>query len=584
MFLEAIEHIPDSSYAHAIDESTLVIRLRAKKGDIKECILFYGDRVFPKEPISVTDVEMRIVASDLLFDYFEVDVKSEYTRVCYYFWLSDGITSTYYFGNEFRSTPRCSRTEYFQFPYIRREDIAAVPEWAKAAVIYQIFPDSFATSRKFISKVNNAIEHTSGEVCKSRNGGTIKGITENLDYLSDLGINCIYLNPIFSAGAYHKYDTIDYFTVDPCFGDNDTFKEFVQECHKRNIKVMLDGVFNHSGAGFFAFKDIMKNGESSRYKDWYYKMQFPVQYTEKPNYECFAYVREMPKLNTGNPEVIEYFCNVGTYWIKEFDIDGWRLDVANEIDHDFWRSFRKAVKAVKPDAFLVAEIWEDSHSWLQGDQFDSSMNYRFAYLCREFFAESKMSVDDFDAKINSLKMRYKRPITQAQMNFLDTHDVPRFLSYCRGDGRRLKLAALFTFMSQGVPSIYYGDEKGFSGVEEDAYRKPMAWEDDKVQAELTDYYKKLIRIRKEFMPVFFGECKTIIKDNGKNLYAYTMEAGQQKVTVVVNNSEFVRKTRIQENGLKGTLRDALSGETYTISNNEVQIELQPLSGAVLINS
>lgn len=584
MFLEAIEHIPDSSYAHAIDESTLVIRLRTKKGDIKECILFYGDRVSQAEPILVNSVEMRIVASDLLFDYFEIDLKVEYTRVCYYFWLSDGIVSTYYFGNEFRNTPRCSRTEYFQFPYIRREDIVSVPEWVKGAIIYQIFPDSFATSRKFISKTSNAIGHTNDEkVSKNRNGGTIKGITENLDYLTDLGINCIYLNPIFTAEAYHKYDTIDYFNVDPCFGDNDTFKEFVQECHKYNIKVMLDGVFNHSGSGFFAFKDIMENGGNSKYKDWYYKLQFPIQYTESPNYECFAYVKEMPKLNTGNPNVIEYFCNVGTYWIKEFDIDGWRLDVANEVDHDFWRSFRKAVKAVKTDAFLIAEIWEDSHSWLQGDQFDSVMNYRFAYICREFFGEAKISVNDFDAKINSLKMRYKRPITYAQMNFLDTHDVPRFLSYCGNDIRRLKLAVLFTFMSQGVPSIYYGDEKAFYGIEEHEYRKPMAWKDDKVQSELTDYYKKLIKIRKEFMPVFFGEYKTILKDNGKNTYAYTMKAKGQKLTVVLNNSEYISKICLPVNCLKENLKDALSDVIYDVSNNGVQIELQPLSGAILID-
>lgn len=215
-------------------------------------------------------------------------------------------------------------------------------------------------------------------------GGTLKGICENIDYIEKLGINCIYLNPIFEAASYHKYDTIDYFEIDPCLGNKADLKELVQQCHKRGIRVILDGVFNHCGADFFAFRDVRQNGKASRYYNWFYHLPETIQYADPPDYEAFAYVKEMPKLNTGNPEVVEYLCNVGTYWIREADIDGWRLDVANEINHEFWRAFRHAVRAVKEDIFLIGEIWEEAGIWLQGDQFDSTMNYTFSYLCRDF--------------------------------------------------------------------------------------------------------------------------------------------------------------------------------------------------------
>lgn len=161
-------------------------------------------------------------------------------------------------------------------------------------------------------------------------------------------------------------------------------KELVQQCHKRGIRVILDGVFNHCGADFFAFRDVRQKGKASKYYNWFYYLPETIQYADPPDYEAFAYVKEMPKLNTGNPEVVEYLCNVGTYWIREADIDGWRLDVANEINHEFWRTFRHAVRAVKEDLFLIGEIWEEAGIWLQGDQFDSTMNYTFSYLCRDF--------------------------------------------------------------------------------------------------------------------------------------------------------------------------------------------------------
>lgn len=581
---QAVFHLPDSSYACALTEKRVCLRLRAAKGDIKKCVLFYGNRVHPEPRVKMTAAEMDRVASDRLFDYFEADFETEVNRICYYFWLSDGIEDYYYYSGIFTHTPSINRSEYYQFPYVRREDIADVPEWAKNAVIYQIFPDSFATGRREMI-INGGTKLTeTGEESKHRLGGTIRGITENIDYIKALGANCIYLNPIFSAGSYHKYDTIDYYSIDPCFGTMEDFRELVDVCHENGIRVILDGVFNHCGWKFFAFKDVCEKGEKSAYKDWFYRLDFPVD-TEKLNYAAFAYVPSMPKLNTGNPKVVKYFCDVGRYWIREAGIDGWRLDVANEINHDFWRAFRKAVREEKPDAFLIGEIWEDAEQWLMGDQFDSAMNYRFINICRAFFANNEISVDDFDNSLGYMLMRYKKSITQVQMNMLDSHDVPRFLYFCREDVRRLKLAALFLMTYVGIPSVYYGDEKAITGSDEAQYRAPMIWSDGSNERDILEYYRKIIAIRKEHIDVFTGGVKTVHKDSARGTYAFVRFGEgfdkREQIAVALNNSEVSRELDIPLEGFKSGAVDLLTGMPVGRSAHGIKLDLPPFGGAVI---
>ncbi|MBQ7360025.1 MAG: glycoside hydrolase family 13 protein [Lachnospiraceae bacterium] len=529
---EAVLHIPLSNYAYAEDEQTLVVRIRTAKNDIEKCSLFYGDRVDVQEPIRTKEVAMEKVASDDLFDYFEGSVKDRYTRVCYYFLLEDKKEALYYYSRGFCDKMNCHRTEYFQFPYIRREDISRPPEWANDIVMYHVFPDSFASGKKEIQKQGKACEYK-GATTVTNLGGTLKGVEANLDYLKEMGINCIYLNPIFAANSYHKYDTIDYFEIDPCFGSMEDFKCLVKNCHENGIKVILDGVFNHCGPDFFAFQDVLKNGEESKYYDWFYHMPTPVSFCDPPSYEAFAYVKEMPKLNTGNPEVVGYLCKVGTYWIEEADIDGWRLDVANEVNHDFWRSFNKAVCGKKPDCFLIAEIWEDSSVWLQGDQFHSSMNYTFTYLCRDFFATRKIDALKFDEQIHKMIMRYPKPISLVQMNFLDSHDVPRFLSYCDGNLERMRLAFFYLFMSVGIPSVFYGDECFVEGISEPEYRAPMRWESENAFAEFSQW----IKIRKSYRALAKGEYRSAFVDAERGIYGFYRIYEEQKLLILMNNSD-----------------------------------------------
>ena len=357
---------------------------------------------------------------------------------------------------------------------------------------------------------------------------------ENLDYIEDLGANCIYINPIFKANSYHKYDTVDYMDIDPCFGTIDDFKTLVKAAHKRGIKIILDGVFNHCGPDFFAFKDVLKKGKESKYVDWFYKLRFPIETKPYPNYEAFAYVASMPKLNTGNPEVLEYCCNVGRFWIRECGIDGWRMDVANEINHEFFREFKKAIREENPDSFLIGEIWENSENWLLGDQFDSTMNYTFISVCKEFFAEESINVQQFDEKIQKMIHRYPYPVSLAQMNFLDTHDVGRFLSFCHGDERKLELALAFMMCAPGIPSIFYGDEKAMEGLEEWEYRRPMEWDR---KTSVFDFYKKWTHIRKGSKALSRGNYHTEYIDNENRVYAFSRQYEDEKKTVIFNASE-----------------------------------------------
>lgn len=530
----AVLHIPMSQYAYGTDETHVTIRIRTGRDDIKKCTLYYGDRSCRLTPVIFTSQEMHIVAQSELFDYFETELVNPYKRLNYYFKLDDGAEQVLYYGDFFSEGTVIDRSEYYQLPFNHRADIVRPPEWAKDAVIYNIFPDSFATERRYISKAGTEKEF-SGLATRGKLGGTIRGITENVDYLKELGVNAIYINPIFAAGEYHKYDLIDYYHIDPCFGTNEEFRELVQVFHKEGIRVIIDGVFNHCGWMFFAFEDVVQNGENSKYRDWFYGLQFPVirpdDWETYPNYECFGYERLMPKLNMANTETADYFCEVGRYWVREFDIDGWRLDVASEVNDGFWRKFHQAVKEEKADAILIGEVWESAGHWLDGTIFDSAMNYDFRKHCKRFFAEESIDARAFDGRVTDMRMRYRRQTAYAQLNVLDTHDVSRFLSVCNGDLSNYKLAVVFQMTFPGMPSIFYGDEKGISGIMEGEYRSPMEWQESHA---LFGFFQKLIALRKQEEALRSGEYRTVAAEGGSRLYVFERSTPEASMRIFIN--------------------------------------------------
>ena len=532
---DAVLHIPMSEYCCGLDERRIVYRLRCARDDLKHVTLFYADTACRVNPILFTAVPMEKILSDTCHDYWQVIVESPYNRVYYYFQLDDGEQTTLYYSGLFTNQLAQDRSEYFKLPFNHRADIARVPEWVRDAVVYNIFPDSFASGKCRIAGTSQPRQF-GGQTLRGRLGGTLEGVTRNIDYLKNLGINCVYLNPIFAAGEYHKYDLLDYYHADPCFGGDGAFREMVEALHAANIRVIIDGVFNHCGWHFFAFEDVLKNQERSPYKDWFYDLTFPVRRPETaeelPDYACFAYERMMPKLNTANPEVRKYFCDVGAYWVREYHIDGWRLDVASEVNDGFWRAFREAVKGVDPEALLIGEVWESAGHWLRGDMFDSTMNYDFRKHCRAFFAEKRIDAAEFSGRVTDMLMRYRLQMLPAQLNLLDSHDVSRFLSLCGGDPAGYRLAVLFMMCFVGMPTVFYGDELGVQGIREEEYRAPMPWETGNLS--LLAFFGKAIAMRHALAPLRAGDFRVLSAETGSRVFCFRRSFGEDAVTVTVN--------------------------------------------------
>lgn len=408
----SILHIQLSNYAFSIDENTLCLRLRTKKNNVNKVYVNYGDTAYPSEFVKFTKLELTKILTDNLFDYYEIEIQNCCHRVVYYFEIIDleNLTHYYYSDNFYKSISGC-RNDLYKFPYIRREDVGAPPKWLRSARLYNIFPDSFKITDS--DKYENKIINYEGHEIKNKIGGTIRDIINKIDYISDLGFNGIYLNPIFLAGEYHKYDAISYTEIDPLFGSKEDFLELVNKSHEKGMKVVIDLVFNHCGWHFFAFDDVFKNQEKSKYVNWFYGLKFPVYrpktMNETPPYETFGYERLMPKLNTDNDEVIEYFIKVVNYLIDEFNIDGFRLDTSDEVNDYFWIKLNRTIKNKNKDIALIGEIWQNPEHWLNSLMFDSSMNYCLRKSVLDLFNEN-LNKDDFNEQITKALMKNKKII------------------------------------------------------------------------------------------------------------------------------------------------------------------------------
>lgn len=502
----AVIHYPYSQYCYGLDQNNIVLRIKVKKNDIKAVTVLIGDRMSPFEK-TVSKHEMALVASDFEHDYFESHINVKYERLRYYFILTDYSNNRKIYSNYWFYDADKTISNYFEFHFNHKADLFITPQWVKSCVIYHIFPDSFATDYRHIEVKKDYKEKYNPE--KSyRIGGTLKGIIKNLDYIKDLGANAIYLNPIFVSKSYHKYNIDDYYHIDPNLGTDNDFKELVQSAHSLGIKVILDGVFNHTGTGFFAFADILKYGQNSRYIDWYYDIKkFPVEKDDSEYYTCFAYSGNMPKLNTANPEVVKYFCDVAKYWIQKYDIDGWRLDVANELNLNFWRIFRQTVKLIKSDIYLVGEIWDDANTWMQGDMFDGVMNYRLKDTMLDFFARGEISAQQFGERLDYFNMRYHENGLMCMYNFLDSHDCSRFYDECQNKQDYL-LALVFLAFYPGACAVYYGDEIGIMGKDDnESFRNPMQWQD--VENDIFKHFKNVLSIRNKFQKLMSARYKSV---------------------------------------------------------------------------
>ncbi len=430
------------------------------------------------------------------------------------------------------------------------------PDWVRDAVFYQIFPDRFAPSRR-VHKPGPLEPWNSPPTVHGFKGGDLLGVAEHLDYLVELGITALYFNPIFASASNHRYHTYDYLTVDPLLGGDAALRELLDEAHVRGMRVVLDGVFNHASRGFWPFHHVMETGKDSPYRDWFHFDEEalaagrPIRaYPEHPQsldtsdvpeeqragaaslralgYRAWWDLPALPKLNTDNPEVREYLFGVAEHWIR-FGADGWRLDVALEIaDESFWREFRRRVKAVNPDAYIVAEVWDEEPRYLQGDQYDAFMNYPLAAAITSFSGNSHLDRRvlrqqfNLDASIHSIDgpafarrlehtlALYDPAVVAVQLNLIDTHDTPRFLAMTSGDVASLRLATILQMTLPGAPSIYYGDEIGMTGEQDPGCRAAFPWDDrDAWDLELLVFTRGAVATRHAFPVLRRGSYRTV---------------------------------------------------------------------------
>ncbi|MCP8968268.1 alpha-glycosidase [Ectobacillus ponti] len=540
MLREAIYHRPKSNYAYVYDKKTLHIRLRTKKDDATEATLIHGDPYdWAEGEWQCKTKPMEKIGTTGLFDYWYAEIQPDFRRLRYGFQLTDGKETLVYTEKEFFTEIfKKDTAPYFCFPYLNAEDIFDAPDWVRDTVWYQIFPERFANGDAS-NDPKGALPWGSAEPTPTNFfGGDFQGVIDHIDHLAELGITGIYFTPIFKATTNHKYDTVDYMEIDEQFGDKETFKRMIELCHQNGIKIMLDAVFNHSGFYFPQFQDVLENGEKSKYKDWFYVWDYPVQTEPMPNYDTFAFTHMMPKLNTSNPELREYLLEVGRYWVREFDIDGWRLDVANEVSHDFWREFRKEVKAIKKDVYILGEIWHDSMAWLQGDQFDAVMNYPYTHAAIQYFAKDEISAEEFTYRTTDAMIMYPENASEVAFNLLGSHDTPRILTVCDDNKDKMKQLFLFLLSSSGTPCIYYGDEIAMTGEQDPGCRKCMIWDQEKQDRDMFGFLSSLIRLRKENEA--FGNRGTfrfVTADSSKNYVMYTKTAASETLLFTLNNSD-----------------------------------------------
>ncbi len=486
---KAILHVQDSQFCYALDENTVELRLRVDKEDVFDSVnVIYGSKYDFYHKQLVSPLAERFCDGN--FRWYCCTLKLEDVRFVYvfelveqgksYYFSEDGLTESYDFSVSYYNS--------FQLPFINSADVCKPVSWMKNAVFYEIFIDRFY--RGDFSKNDSYINLKWGEIPnpKSFAGGDLDGITDKLDYLRALGVNALYLTPIFASDSNHKYDIHDYFDVDAQFGGKKAFSRLVQEAHKRDMRVVLDAVFNHCSENVAQFKDVLEKGNASDYFDWFI---IHGDRAVKGNFECFGVCDYMPKWNTSNPDVQNWLTDVALYWTKEFGVDGWRLDVADEVSHSFWRHFRERIKAQNPDCVILGENWHDSYSFLHGE-FDGVMNYSLTKAITDYIVEGTSNAEQFAETLSALYMRNTQTANKQMLNLVDSHDTHRFYTLCGKNIDKLACAVALIFLHTGAPCVYYGTELPLEGGYDPDCRRTMDWSS---KGQLTELIASLSRLR-----------------------------------------------------------------------------------------
>lgn len=568
------------------------------------------------------------------------------------------------------------------------------PEWAKHVIWYQIFPERFRNGDPSNDPTTDRVGGPKGwrlspwtgdwykradwekslgntfrdGVFKRRYGGDLQGIIDKLDYLQELGIGAIYLNPIFDAVSLHKYDTSHYHHVDRFFGPdpkgdveimkqenpNDPstwqwtsadklFLELIQEVHKREMKIIIDGVFNHTGTDFWAFRDLLQKQEESAFKNWYSVNSFadPSDGKEGFSYDGWWGVKSLPELKEVNGTLVkpvrEHIFAITKRWMDPDSdgdpsdgVDGWRLDVPEEVGKDFWREWCALVRKINPDAYTVGEIWSvNGKDWVNEELFDATMNYPFTEAVQNYMIDESLRSSEFVNQLHHLRQGFPDGAEFVLQNLMESHDTPRLASMIVNPGRDFdtktkpeegfnvrkptseerriqKLIALFQYTYIGAPMIFYGTEAGMWGADDPDDRKPMLWQEFEYEPEnshpfkeerpadenrfdedLFRWYKKLGEIRNEHLALRTGYFQELLVDNEKNIFAFARFLNDQMFCLVaINRSEKpqlinipLEKFVVKEDS---HLENVITGSQARIEKEKAAITLPPVSGAILL--
>ena len=561
MEFAAVYHKTSQQMCYPLDEDRLVINIKTGY-DVERIFIHYGD---PFEAGIAggkekwTGKREEIVYKKRLSHqiWWTTTVFLFYKRCKYYFEIHTKDEVWYYFEDGFLNKEQFNMDgrmlQCFIMPWINPSDINRTPSWVNETVWYQIFPDRFCNgtpekNRKDITPWRNHGTVTNYE----KFGGNLEGIRQKLSYLQELGITGIYLNPIMESDSNHKYDTIDYTKIDPDFGDFAIMKALCKEAHEKGIRIMVDAVFNHCGRKFAPWMDVMENGKNSKYADWFMvenwdKIKKRAD-TRDRRFYSFAFTDSMPKLNTNNDEVIRYFCKICEDWISDFDIDGIRFDVGNEVSHRFLKKIREYLKAIKPDIYLLGEIWHDASQWLQGDEYDSVMNYPLLYGIHDFFLDKSMKKEEFEYMINNCYTMYMQQNNDVLFNLLDSHDTERLMNRFHDlDKFYQQLAILFTL--PGSVCIYYGTEIAMEGAHDPDCRRCMPWSEieSKENQEKINTVRSLITLRKKEKMCRSPYFHFTDKYENKRLLEYIkIDEEGNKIEVLLNASD--TDVKINEGG------------------------------------
>ncbi|MEQ8186346.1 MAG: maltodextrin glucosidase [Candidatus Eremiobacterota bacterium] len=596
-----------SEYFLKYSENKLQIKLVVHKNeDIEEIYV----RTSPDGEQKLTEMKKDVTKG--FFDLYtgKIDIKCDFVNYRFLIFCKNDM---FWFSH--KGLSRAVPPDITDFKFIRN---FKTPEWVTESVFYQIFPDRFCDGNPS-TRVKNGEYTYCGKSSKACSwgenpkdyhhgghmdffGGDLAGIKEKIPYLKELGINALYLNPVFLSPSNHKYDTQDYKLIDPHTGTNEEFAELVSLLHENGIKIILDGVFNHTGishywfnkAGFYPDNTGAYRDRSSPYREYF------TFYDKKDDYHAWLGVKTLPKLNYKSErlrqEIYKSPSSVMNFWMKSpYNIDGWRLDVANMLGRqddyqgfrDIYREMRKSCKDTKEDSYIMGEHFFDPSELLQGDMLDGTMNYQgflFPVLkwltkkerVKKEFRQINFTSEDLSRNIENFTSLLPFDVKLSMFNLLDCHDLPRFYSLVGEDFHKFKIGLVLLFTWPGVPCIYYGDETGMKGIKEYEVRKCMEWNEKLWDHDIMTLYKKLIKLRKSSSVLKRGGFK-ILHDEDE-IFSYARIFGDSVIFVVINNNNEKKSVKIplwQVGKTEGVYKEFFSEEICKIEEGFFQRELEP---------